>query len=176
MKDRHGIRLRYLRSRSKAYLAERGIRTVKTTLQACMDTLETKRWLELLPTCIAGLNSRKIPGTDYAPRDISGSNVAEYLRQRWGVADYHSLFNTATVNARRIGNERWLRRMFRFGLGDRVLVSLRTLGRRGPFHKSSAAGNFGREPYVIVERYLATSRDLRAVPGGRRDPRPLVRR
>ncbi len=135
-----------------------------------MDTMETKRWLELLPTCIAGLNSRRIPGTDYAPRDINGSNVAEYLRQRWGVEDYHSLFNTATINARRIGNARWLRRMFRFQLGDRVLVSLRTLGRRGPFHKSSASGNFGKEPYTVVERFLATSRDLRAIPGG--EPRP----
>ncbi len=164
-KARHGLRLRYLKTRSKAYLAERAIRTVKTTLQACMDTLGTKAWVDLLPGCIRGLNSRKVPGTDFAPREVNADNVTEFLKQRWGVANFRALFNTATVNARNISNKEWLRHLFRFELGGRVLVSLRALGRRGPFHKSSVAGNYAAEIYVVCERFLATSRDLRAVPG-----------
>ncbi len=164
-KKRHGLRMRYLRTRSKAYLAERGIRTVKTILQACMETLQSKNWVDLLPTCINKLNSRKIPGTDYAPKDINANNAFAFLRQRWGVTNYRSLYNTATVNAKKIGNKTWLRNLFKFQLGGRVLISLRALGRRGPFHKSSAVGNYSRDIYTIVDRFVTTSRDLRAVPG-----------
>ncbi len=133
-----------------------------------MESLGTGgRWIDLLQPIVRELNSRKIRGTSFRAKDIDANNAHRFLAEKLNISDVPALLNTLKINARTIKNKRWLKRMFRYERGARVLLSADLVGKkRGPFRKPSVEGYFAEQPYLVQERFLATTRDLELIPGG----------
>ncbi len=165
LKQKHGIRLRYLHTRSKAWKAERGIAVVRRRLIACMETAGTRHWLSLLNPLLRHWNSQEIQDTGYRRRDITSKNLHHFLAQKYGAEDIGALFSVSTVNAQHIKNQRWLKRIFSFDTGDKVLVEARAAGEKDKFYKATSKGYYSKLQYIVKARYVATARDLSAIPG-----------
>jgi hypothetical protein len=146
-------------------MAERYIRFIKSRLSACMASLGTKEWHPMLKPLVDRHNGKKIPPTSFRRKDIDSSNFHRFMEQKLGLSDYANFLNSSRINARAIKNERWLKKMFRYREGETVLVSARVDRQGTLFLKPSVKGYFREGSYSVAERYLATTRDLKLIPG-----------
>ena len=124
-----------------------------------------KNWVPMLENCVNHLNSQIIPGTRFRPKDVTYNNLQKFLEQKWRVPTYTSLLNTSMIRSTSIKNAGWLKKLFAFEVGEEVLLSRQYAGSRGAFFKATSIGNFTEETYVISDRFIATTRRLRAIPG-----------
>ena len=164
IRKKYNIKIVYMRTRSKAYLTERMIRYVKTRLSAAKAANNTSRWLDFLKPVIDEYNKRRVLGTSFRRADVDANNLHQFLEEKYDIADYTSLVNISRVDGRSIENEGWLKSMFKYNVGDSLLVSLKLL-QSGRFPKPSVHGYFSQESYIVTERYLATTKRLTLVPG-----------
>lgn len=163
---RHGIRVRFFTRRSKSYLAERIISYLKSLLSRCMAATKSKSWLPLLRPAVQHYNRQKIRGTSFRRNEVNRKTIHRFIEEKMDIPDFRSLLNSSKINAESIKNKDWLKKLFKFEKGERVLVSKRFLGERKTFDKPSLLGYFSKTKYVVTDRYLATSKKLLAVPGG----------
>ena len=165
MKAERGIKMRYLTTRVKSFLAERYGRFVKTKLHALMADNKTRRWVDFLPALLRAHNSRKVPGTGLKRTAVSDGNLRELMEQKLDIKDFDNLMSVSTVRGEDIVNDDWLSKLFALEVGDTVRIAISAAPGGGKFHKPSSKGYFTEDLYLIVERRLATTKRVTVVPG-----------
>jgi hypothetical protein len=147
--DNYGIRWTYLRSRSKAFRAERQIRNLKERLSTAMRANPGEDdWTRFLPAIIKDYNSQKIPGTDIRRNSVNKNNYMSLLEDLYQSKDPDLLFNVSSASNFSADMKREL---FRFAVGEAVLLrkSADYTSQKSIFDKASVRGNFGPKPYTI---------------------------
>lgn len=154
----YGISWHFLRKGHKSFLAERYIGFVKQKLvQACKALDTGKRWVDHLPAICKGYNESKIPGTSYTRQSVDRNNFDHFAGQLFGDRNYDLRMNA--FGAGPFEQDAWNRRIFKFDLGDKVLVSRaadwRLVGSGGAYKKPSMQGTFDPDKVrTVVGRQL----------------------
>ena len=165
IKQLYDIEFGFLRRYSKAFNAENSIRHTKSDLSIALISNGGKNWVDLLPEVIYNHNRQRIPGTSYSPLEIDDTNFLDFLNECNNVDDITTTFNTNSYDSRAFGNKQWLRKIFEFQVGDKVLASKYALDGRKAFQKSSVEGTFSRLPYFIKRAQLNNSKNEVLVQG-----------
>lgn len=156
MKEKYGLRFYFLQRFSKSAHAERAIRDIKEKLSASLLAKGGNRWLELLQSVQSQYNRQKVEGTKFRRIDVSDDNFAEFISEKRRVEDASMLHNTASTDIRAFDSEEWKSLLFRFRIGQKVLLSKRAFPKT--FEKPSEAGGFYPEPFKISGAALKTMR------------------
>ena len=159
MKELYDIEFGFLRRYSKAFNAENAIRHTKNDLSIALISNGGKNWVDLLPEVLYNHNRQKIPGTSYSPLTIDKNNFYDYLNECMDVKDATMTFNTNSYDSRAFDNQQWLKQIFEFEVGDKVLATKYALEGRKAFQKSSVEGTFSRTPYFIKRAQLNNSKN-----------------
>ena len=149
----------FLKKGSKSYLAERYIGFVKTKLSQALESRlgETKNWIQFLPAILREYNSEKVKNTSYSRQSVSVDNFQHFLQQKFKTDDPETMFNGFKIGP--FLNEKWNRAIFKFRLGEKVLLARRANWKdaeqkSGVFSKHSTVGGFGPKEYTISGRQL----------------------
>jgi hypothetical protein len=157
----YGIRWYFLKKGNKAYLAERYIGFLKTKLSQALGYKGGKKWIDFLPAICSEYNATKIEGTSYRRQAINRANFNHFLSQLLKTPEPELTFNS--FKAGPFATADWNKRIFKFNLGDRVLLSRRANWADGAeklktFTKISTAGGFGAQVYTVGGRQLHSSK------------------
>lgn len=164
MFDKYKVKFQFLHRYNKSWIAENAIRHTKKTLSIALRSNSTKRWVDLLQTCINNHNRRQINGTSFSPNQIDDSNFETYVNELKKKKDYTLYLNTNSIDSRSFVNIDWLNQIFKFQVNDKVLVARKAFGRKA-FDKSSVEGTYNPEPYTIIRAKLRGTRTNSYVPG-----------
>jgi len=118
----YGVRIFFLKARSKAYLAELAINYIKRHVNMSLASTQTKRWLEIIENVTSHYNEQKVPGTSFKRKSISRRNTEAFLVQKLRMKNPSLLFNSATVKPVHISGY-WKKKIFKYDIGDSVLIS-----------------------------------------------------
>ena len=158
MKQLYDIEFGFLQRYSKAFNAENAIRHTKNDLSIALISNGGKNWVDLLPEVLYNHNRQKIPGTSFSPLTIDKTNFYYFLNECLGVEDATMTFNTNSYDSRAFANKQWLRKIFQFKVGEKVLATKYALEGRKAFQKSSVEGTFSPSPYFIKRAQLNNSK------------------
>ena len=162
------MRIAYLKSRSKAYLAERFIRFVKTRVAECMAISGKKQWWQIMAGVQDHYNRAYFPNTKFRRDTINNDNFLDFLDEKWKSQDATVGFNTERMGTRLIRKLPSLHKMFKYRVGDRVIVSRKAhytaKEKGGRFHKTSTGGHFSRTPYRVTSLQTRSSREGHITP------------
>jgi hypothetical protein len=165
-RERYGIRWIHLRSRQKAYKAERMIRYLKERLSMALQASEEAgdperlNWIRHVPGIVDDYNSRFISGTSIRRRDAGHANYFKILEQKYGFSNPTVRFNSSVS-----GNfsSRSAALLFKYPPGTRVLLAREAdytadagAGPQGAFAKRSVTGAYGKI-YRVSHHLLKSS-------------------
>ena len=159
MQKTYNIDFIQLKSRSKAYAAERAIRTLKTKLSLALS-LNPKgdlNWEKHLPKILEEYNSHFVKGTNIRRCDVTKKNVLKVLAQKYKVADFYPAQNTAVLGNFSAKMRKAIR--FKHRQGEKVLISRSanyTL-KSNAFTKKSVEGNYGKRVFVVENAFLKSN-------------------
>lgn len=170
MRSLYGIEWHFLKKGHKSYLAERYIGLLKTKLSQALAKVASergegapppRRWVDYLAPICDEYNAEKIAGTSYRRRAVQKGNFDHFLEQLFKTDDAELLFNAAKAGP--FERESWNRRVFRYDLGDRVLLARsanwKESGEKlGAFGKATMRGAFGAKSYTVSGRQLRVDR------------------
>ena len=165
MKELYNIEFGFLQRYHKAFNAENAIRHTKNDLSIALISNGGKKWVDLLPEVLYNHNRQRIPGTSYSPLEIDDSNFLDFLNECYNVDDITMTFNSNSYDSRAFGNKQWVKKIFNFQVGDRVLATKYSLEGRKAFTKSSVEGTFSRSPYLIKRAQLNNAKGDALVQG-----------
>lgn len=177
--ERYGVKWYFLKKGSKSYLAERYIGFVKQKLSQALNHAEkrngdgrsVKNWIQFVERLVQQYNRQKIEGTSYSRQSIEASNFSHFLSQLLGgsVDEPELEFNASKAGP--FATEAWNRRIFRFGLGDKVLLARKANWKRregdtdqgaGVFLKASTVGGFGDRVFTVSGRQLRKTKHFKS--------------
>lgn len=155
--ERHKINWYFLKKGSKAYLAERYIGFVKTKLSQALESRETptKNWVQFVQPLVQEYNRQKVEGTTYSRQSVDADNFNHFLQQKFKTSDPETRFSGFKMGP--FVNAGWNAAVFKFGLGQKVLLARRANWRdekSGAFSKHSTLGGFGTREYTVGGRQL----------------------
>ena len=158
---KYGFSWYFLKKGHKAYLAERYIGFLKTKLSQILKHKGGKRWLEYLPAICSEYNKTKIEGTSYRRQAVNRVNFSHFLAQLLKTSEPELTFNS--FKAGPFENRDWNRRIFKFDLGDRVLLARRAVWddeseKKKAFTKTSVEGGYGKRIFTVGGRQLRASK------------------
>ena len=172
LRNERGVEITFLTRRHKSYRAESMIRWVKVALARTVaqrkanDDPNYRRWVETLPNVVKSFNNRKAHDTSFRRADIRTNNYHEYINELFQTSDATLLFNSGNLNADRLFSTKWLQKLFKFDVGDEVLVHRNATRQHGEvFAKASVRGSFLDAPARVVSRWLKRSLKQFLVPG-----------
>ena len=158
IKEKYNIDWDYLRSRSKAFLAERYIRFIKSRLSAAIKANpKDLNWIQYLPPVLQDFNSKNVTGTDIPRNSIDRFNWMKLVEARLGISDASSFVNISDFGD---PHKTWADKIFKYKRGDRVLLSRKADYKRGQtftsktFEKPSVSGAYSDFVYTITSRRL----------------------
>ena len=155
-----GVKFIHLRSRSKSYLAERAIRTIKTRVQQALDlNYPDLNWIQYLKPVCDDHNQRFVKHTNIRRIDVDKTNELKVIQMQFGVKDVGHLFNSSTASN---FSPHMLKKMrLPFQTGDRVLVSKSANYeiKKDAFTKKSITGNYSKRVYTIDKPVLKANAD-----------------
>jgi hypothetical protein len=159
--DRYNIVWRFLKKGHKAYLAERYIGFVKTKLSQALAHKGGKNWTKFVKPLVDEYNSEKIEHTSYRRQAVNRGNFSHFLSQLLKTDEPELTFNS--FKAGPFANETWNRKIFKYNLGQRVLLARRANWKDNQeklktFTKISTAGGFGSAVYTVTGRQLRASK------------------
>jgi hypothetical protein len=164
----YGLRWYFLKKGSKSYLAERYIRFVKTKLSQAMLQKRTKNWIQFVRPLVGEYNKQKIEGTTFRRQAVDKSNFSAFLSQLFRTDEPELLFNTS--HAGPFLQEKWNRQIFRFQVGQKVLLARQanwkkiegdTDKKATVFLKASTVGGFGDQHFTVSGRQLRKQKGLK---------------
>lgn len=157
MKKKYNIKFQFLHRMNKAYPAENAIRHVKEHLSILLDSKDSKRWIDLLPTVINSHNTKELNNTKYTPNKIDDTNFLDYLskskkikylkrkkKRVKRVKDITMLFNTNSYSFDNLPKGKWRKKTFKFDIGDKVLISFKSLYGSKLIQKPSVEGTYSK--------------------------------
>ena len=159
--QKYGFRWYFLKKGHKAYLAERYIGFLKTKLSQILKHKGGKRWIEYLSAICAEYNQTKIEGTSYRRQAVNRINFGHFLSQVLKTSEPELTFNS--FKAGPFESADWNSRIFKFKLGDRVLLSRRATWdnereKLKAFTKITMEGGFGKRVFTVGGRQLHASK------------------
>ena len=162
--DKYGIEWHFLKKGNKSYLAERYIGFVKTKLSQALEQEEGgggKKWETYISDLCSEYNKQKVEGTSYRRQAISKSNFDHFMGQLLDVKDPALLYNGFAAGP--FERKSWNRAIFKFDLGDKVLVARAAnwkfpTEKLGSFGKATVRGSFGTAPYTVTGRQLRSDK------------------
>jgi hypothetical protein len=160
-----GIRWYFLKKGHKAFLAERYIGFVKTKLSQALLHKGGKNWVQFVDPICSEYNKEKIAGTSYKRQSIERSNFSHFLSQLLKTEQPELRFNS--FKAGPFAQEAWNRKIFKFNLGQKVLLARRANWKEHDekltaFTKISSVGGFGTTVYTVSGRQLRASKNNKA--------------
>lgn len=160
---KYSLRWFLLKKLSKAYLSERYIGFVKNRLSVAMRHKDSKRWVDFIEPLLKEYNTTKIEGTSYTRQSVNKYNFDHFLSQLLKTDQPELLFNSGAVGP--FQHEKWNRLLFRFSLGQKVLLSKRaewkTRHRYHAFEKYSVEGGYSDRTYTVSGMQLRRTSKLR---------------
>jgi hypothetical protein len=165
IKADYGIRWDFLRKGHKAYLAERYVRFLKTKLSQALELKGGKKWIQFLAPICSEYNQTKIEGTSYRRQAVNIQNFSHFLSQLLKTSEPELLFNTGKAGP--FVNEAWNKKIFKFDLGQKVLLARAANWSDGTektrtFVRASVRGAFGKKIYTVSGRQLRTSKGFKS--------------
>ncbi len=114
-----------------------------------------------MPAFVVEYNKEKIDGTSYLRQSVTQTNFLHFISQLLRVDDPELGFNGFKVGP--FVTERWNKKIFKFNLGDRVVVARAANWKDGDeklgqFKKVSMLGVFGHKIYTISGRQLRSTK------------------
>ena len=174
MFDRFGLHFKTIQTRSKASLAERAIRTTKTRLTLAMEARrevleknlgrkltisernKSYRWIELLETVTANLNSIVITGTHIKRSKMTPDLVFKVLEEKWKTK---VPLNALSEGLRDKWPENFKDLFFRFQIGSIVHLARDSYYKeKQAFSKHSISGAYHPIQFKIKARVVRTSK------------------
>lgn len=167
VESKYGVRWKFLRKGNKSFLAERYVRFVKTKLSQALahagsEGKVQKRWVDYVAAICEEYNNEKISGTSYRRGSIAVDNFEDFVRQLFRLKDV-SLERFNAYAAGPFENAGWNSRIFKFDIGDRVLLAnaANWKSKGGVFAKASQDGGFGDREYTVSGRQLRADREFK---------------
>lgn len=187
VRNKYGIKVFFLKARNKAYLAELAVAYIKKRIAMKVEASKNKQWIGgTLQNIVRHYNNLYYPGTKFKRGKITRGNAELFLRAKLKMKNPTLTFNAATLEPSNIRNSDWKDKMFKYNIGDEVLVlkkantldpdnnekpskkqsnkdstyNPRTIAskRRRRFQeKSSLTGAYSRKSYTVAERLLKSS-------------------
>ena len=159
--QKFGFQWYFLKKGHKAYLAERYIGFLKTKLSQILKHKGEKKWIGYLAAICSEYNQTKIEGTSYRRQAVNRINFSHFLSQLLKTPEPELTFNS--FKAGPFENKDWNSRIFKFDLGDRVLLSRRATWdddkeKLKVFTKISTEGGFGKRTFTVGGRQLHASK------------------
>jgi hypothetical protein len=163
--EKYGIKWDFLRKGNKAYLAERYVRFMKTKLSQALSLKGGKNWIQYLEPICREYNQTRIEGTKFRRQAVSAENFSQFLSQLLKTKDPELLFNSGKAGP--FATEAWNKKIFKYNLGDRVLVARAANWKDGSekertFVRASMRGGFGKKVYTVSGRQLRTTKHFKA--------------
>ena len=165
MLEKYGIKFQFLTRYNKAWSSESAIRHVKKFLSIARWSNKYNKWIHLLPEVINSHNRKKIEGTSFSPNDINSKNFLEFLNELHDSKDITMHFNTNSIDSKSIKQKEWIKRLFKFKLGQKVFASQYSLHGRKIFGKQSVKGTYSDTPFLIKRAKLRQTKKNTLVPG-----------
>ena len=173
MAEERDVSFVFLSRKSKSYMAEGMISWTKKAIAKATEMRRRegdpkfRNWVSLLPNIIKTFNERPARGTSFRRKDVDHVNFEKFLNEVFKTRDATMSRNTGTLDADSIGSRKWVSRLFRFSVGERVLVHRKAEGTSAiTFFKPSSKGAFSETPRIIHQRVLKRTRDGKLlVPG-----------
>ena len=168
MMDRYGLKWYFLKKGSKSYLAERYIRFVKTKLSQAMLGKQTKNWVQFIEPLLEEYNKQKISGTTFRRQAVDKHNFSSFLSQLFRTNEPELLFNSSRAGP--FAQEQWNKKIFKFQLGQQVLLARRANWKKfegdtdkhpTTFLKASTVGGFGDRRFTVSGRQLRKQKGLK---------------
>jgi hypothetical protein len=161
LREKYGFAWYFLKKGHKAFLAERYIGFLKTKLSQILEYKKQKRWIEFLAAICSEYNQTKIEGTSYRRQAVNRKNFSHFLSQLLKDSEPELRFNS--FKAGPFQNSEWNRRIFKYSLGDRVLLARRATWddqseKQKVFTKTSLEGGFGKRVFTVSGRQLRASK------------------
>jgi hypothetical protein len=161
MYNTYKIVWKYLRKGHKAYLAERYIGFTKTKLSQALLHKGGKNWIQFVAPLVDEYNKEKIAGTSYRRQAVTRANFNHFLSQFLKTSDPELDFNQ--FKAGPFLSREWNRKIFKFNLGQKVLLARKANWKDGgeklkSFTKISSVGGFGRKVFTVTGRQLRGSK------------------
>jgi hypothetical protein len=158
----YGVRWYFLKKGNKAFLAERYIGFLKTKLSQALLHKGGKNWVKFLEPICTEYNKEKIAGTSYTRRGVLRENFSHFLSQLLKTPEPELRFNS--FKAGPFVNVEWNRKIFKFNLGQKVLLARRANWKEHDekltaFTKISSVGGFGSTVYTISGRQLRSNKN-----------------
>ena len=164
LQDKYGLNWYFLKKGNKAFLAERYILYLKVQLSKALasasDSEGEQRWIDFLPRICDTYNSQIIPGTKFKRGAISSHNFDAFVEQLFKLQDAPSQRYNSFVAGPFQHHADWNKIIFKFAVGDRVLLAKSANWKLKPslFSKVSQDGNYGKTVFTISGRQLRANR------------------
>lgn len=165
MFEKHGVRFQFITRYNKAWSSESAINHTKRKLSIVLRLNQGKKWINLLPEIINSHNRKVIEGTTFSPNKITKDNFFEFINELHDSKDVTMHFSTTSIDSRSFKQKNWVKKLFKFQLGQRVLASKYSLQGRKAFGKSSVQGTYSDTPFLIKRAKLRETKDNTLVPG-----------
>jgi hypothetical protein len=174
MLETRGISFHFLSRGAKAWSAESAIANFKRKLSTTMqlnaaDARTRHRWLKIIKPMVDHHNSRLIPSTSFARKDVSSENFHDMLDQKFNLKDSTLGFNSNSIDYRSFVGSKWKKRLFKFPPGSKVIRTQRA--ELGPtkdlFKKKTVAGSWSSTVCEVVWAKLRSTLSEELVPGAR---------
>lgn len=160
---KYGIEWYFLKKGNKSYLAERYIGFVKTKLSQALEHAtsnsgkQVKNWDGFVESLCAEYNKQKVAGTSYRRQAVSRKNFDHFMGQMLGEPEPQLLYNGFAAGP--FGHKSWNRKIFKYDLGDKVLVARKANWKFSEeklksFDKPTVRGSFGVSSYTVSGRQL----------------------
>lgn len=164
LRERFGLSWYFLKKGHKAFLAERYIGFVKTKLSQALAHKGGKNWVQFVKPLVEEYNKEKIAGTSYRRQAIKRINFGHFLSQLLKTEQPELSFNG--FKAGPFQNQDWNRKIFKYNLGDRVLLARRANWKEADqklttFTKISSVGGFGPTVFTVSGRQLRASKNFK---------------
>jgi hypothetical protein len=158
-----GVTWYHLRTRSKAYKAELGIKFLKRRLAVALRANKKgdNNWLQHLDPIVRDYNAQCVPGTNIRRDDVNKFNVRNVLEQVYHSKDYEALF-TGSV-ASNFSPQLTKLLGFRFKPGQKVLLAKTSnyFTKKSAFAKPTVEGAYGDHVFTVAECLLKTDKTKR---------------
>lgn len=161
---KHGIGLAFLKTRSKAYLAEGAIKWLKKKLSSIRRTLKVKNWVRVLKGLVKKYNESLVPGTNFKRQQVNEENFVQFLEEKTKRKSSRDLMNAASFSCRSLP-DKWSKKLFKFKLGSRILVTVMLFKSKNKFHKKSMLGWSKKDVHFVAGRYLKMTKEFNLTPG-----------
>lgn len=123
LQNEYGVKVFFLKSRSKAYLAELAVAYIKKRIAMKVEASGNKRWIgNILQNIIRHYNEQNVPGTKFKRGSITRKNTELFLRAKLKTKNPTLTFNASTLKPSSLRSSEWRDKLFKFQVGDEVLV------------------------------------------------------